>query len=177
MPYSQSTTPSKLHTSPTQQLHWLWISKWTKTQNCLHVLQCSHIFCPLTFLKSSTVIYNPSCCPHSLSDACMLNSNFNPWLTRFVTLWSPHLEQSPPRHQELCYSLFLQHQTRDISLRIFKLSNTVLHHHLSVQYVCACMCVCMHVCVSVCVCVCVCILPSHVLNLVDIHVQYVIAVC
>ena len=118
---------------------------------CYNAVTCS---APLP----STVLYNPSCSSHSLSDARMLNSNFNPWLSRFVTLWSPHLEQSPPKHQELCYSLFLQHQTQDISLRIFKLSNTVLHHHLSVQYVCACMCVyvCVHACVCVSVCVCVC---------------------
>ena len=147
------------------------------------MLQCSHMFCPLTFLKSSTVLYNPSCSPHSLSNACMLNSNFNPWLSRFVTLWSPHLEQSPPKHQELCYSLFLQHQTQDISLRIFKLSNTPSPPSVCTicvgMHVCvhACVCICVCICVCVCVCVCACILPSHVLNLVDIHVQYVIAVC
>ena len=29
----------------------------------------------------------------------------NPWLLHFLTLWPPHLEQSPPRQQALCYSL------------------------------------------------------------------------
>ena len=52
----------------------------------------------------------------------------NPWLWHFLTLWPPHLEQSPPRHQALSYSLFFQKQTQDISLlRIFQLSNTVFH--------------------------------------------------
>ena len=44
----------------------------------------------------------------------------NPWLLHFLTLWPPHPEQSPPRHQAFCYSLFLQKPTQDVSLlRIF----------------------------------------------------------
>ena len=39
----------------------------------------------------------------------------NPWLLFILSLWPPHLEQSPPRHQALCF-LFLQKQTQDISL-------------------------------------------------------------
>ena len=72
----------------------------------------------------------------------------------FLTLWPPHLEQSPPRHQTLCYSLFLEKQTQDISLlTIFQLSNFVLHPYQSVQcvYVCVCVCVCVHVYVHECV--------------------------
>ena len=51
------------------------------------------------------------------------------------------MEQSPPRHQALCYSLFLKEQTQDISLlRIFQLSNIVHHPYQSVQCVCGCVC-------------------------------------
>ena len=60
-------------------------------------------------------------------------------------------EQSPQRHQALCYSLFLQKQTWDISLlRIFHLSNIVIHPFQSVQ--CVCVCACVRACVRVCVC-------------------------
>ena len=66
----------------------------------------------------------------------------NPWLLLFLTLWPPHLEQSPPRHQALCYSLFLQKSAQDISLlRIFQLNHIVLHSHQSVQCVCVCVCI------------------------------------
>ena len=73
----------------------------------------------------------------------------NLWLLHFLILWPPHLEQSPPRRQALCYSLLLQKQTQDISLlRIFQLSIIVHHPYQSVQCVCVCVCLC------VCVCVC-----------------------
>ena len=64
-----------------------------------------------------------------------------------------------PKTSGECYSLFLQKQTKDISLLgIFQLSNTVLHPHQPVQYVCVCVCVCACVCVCVSVCVtCVCV--------------------
>ena len=63
-------------------------------------------------------------------------------LSHFLTLWPSHLEQSPPRHQALCYSLFLQKPTQDISLlRIFQLNHIVLHSHQSVQCVCVCVCI------------------------------------
>ena len=77
----------------------------------------------------------------------------NPWLLHFLTFWPPHLEQSHPRHQAICFSLFLQKPTEDISLlTIFWLSHTVLRSYQSVQ----------------CVCVCVYILHSYAWNLVDI---------
>ena len=67
----------------------------------------------------------------------------NPRLSHFLTLWPPQLEQSSPRLQALCYSLFLQKSAQDISLlRIFQLNHTVLHSHQSVQCVCVCVCVC-----------------------------------
>ena len=67
----------------------------------------------------------------------------NPWLLHFLTLWPPHLEKSPPRRQALCFSLFLQMPTQDISLlRIFQLNQFVLYSYQSVQCVCMCVCVC-----------------------------------
>ena len=102
----------------------------------------------------------------------------NPWLSHFLILQLPHQEQFSPRHQALCYSLFLQSKTQDIPLyQIFHLANTALHPSLySVcvwVWVCVCarvwerereresVCVCVsvhahtRVCMGVCVCVCV----------------------
>ena len=78
----------------------------------------------------------------------------NPWLSHFLTLWPPHPEESPPRHQALYYSLFLQKQTQDISLlTIFQLSNIVHHLYQSVQCVCVCVCVCVCIfCINVLFC-------------------------
>ena len=47
-----------------------------------------------------------------------------------------------PLHHALCYCLFLQKQTQDISLlRIFQLCHIVLHSYQSVQCVCVCVCI------------------------------------
>ena len=79
-----------------------------------------------------------------------------------------------PKTSGECYSLFLQKQTKDISLlRIFQLSNTVLHPHQPIQYVyvCVCACACVHAFVCVChVCVCVrrmsvCVCTLHIVML------------
>ena len=111
------------------------------------------------------------------------------WLSHFLTLWPPHLEQSPPRHQALCYSLFLQKPTQAISLlTALQLSHIVLHSYQSVQCVCVCQCVCacvlwvsVCVCVRACVCVCVCIVTPKSLStlcvsffffLIIIHLYY-----
>ena len=65
---------------------------------------------------------------------------------------NPHLEQSPPRHHTLCYSLFLQKPTQDISLlRIFQWSHIVLHSYQYVQCVCVCVCACVRGCMRACV--------------------------
>ena len=52
-PYSQSTMPSKLHTSPTATplAPNFWMNK---IQNCLHVLQCNHRFCPVLSFWATT---------------------------------------------------------------------------------------------------------------------------
>ena len=79
--------------------------------------------------------------------------------------WPPPLEQSPPRHQALSYSLFLQKPTQDISLlRIFQLNHIVLHSYQSVQCVCVCVCVCVYVHVRVH------LLHNYALTLVDIYI-------
>ena len=89
------------------------------------------------------------------------------WLSHFLTLWPPHLEQSPPRHQALCYSLFFQKPTQDISLlRIFPLNHIVLHSYQSVQ------CVCVHACTRAFMHVCVCIFCIIMLEHLSIYIIY-----
>ena len=99
-----------------------------------------------SYLSELLHLYSPSLSLRSSSDTHAQNPTLqpqNPWLSHFLTLWPPHLEQSPPRHQALCYSLFLQKPSRDISLlRIFQLNHIALHSYQSVQYVCVCVCVC-----------------------------------
>ena len=97
---------------------------WTnKIQNCLHVLQHSHRFRSLLSFWAATPLWSFLLSPlfvrhtHAQNPTIQLQ---NPWLLHFLTLWPPHPEQSPPRHQAFCYSLFLQKPTQDISLlRIF----------------------------------------------------------
>ena len=134
----------------------------------LHVTTQSQVPLPLIFLSYYTFTVRPTL--HQ-THTCSNSQRFNPWLSHFLTLWPPHLEQSTPRHRALCYSFFLQKQTQDISLlRIFQLSNIVHHPYQSVQCVCVCVfvvcvcvwyvCVCV-VCVCVCVWVCVCVHLLH----------------
>ena len=106
-------------------------------QNCLHVLQCNHRFRSLLSFWATTPWQS---FPLSLLFVRHMHAPTptplpqNPWLSHFLTLWPPHLEQSLPRHQALCYSLFLQKQTQDIPLlRIFQLSNIVHHPDQSVH--------------------------------------------
>ena len=66
------------------------------------------------------------------------------------------------------YFLFFQKQTQGISiLRIFQLSNTVLHPYLCMQCVNVSMCVCgsVRACVRACVRVCVCVYILHIVML------------
>ena len=130
-PYSQSSTPSKLHTCPTVTP--LAPSFWTnKIQNYLHVLQRNHRFRPLLSVWATAHLQSfplsPLLVRHTHAQTATLQPQKHPQLSHFLTFRPPHLEQSPPRHQALCKSLFLQ--TQDISLlRISPLSNTV--HHLN----------------------------------------------
>ena len=95
-----------------QQLHWLPVSERIKYKTacmCYNAITGSapsylsellrlqsFPLSPLFITQSHTHAQNPMLQP------------LNPWLSHFLTLWPPHLEQSPPRHQALCYSLFLQ---------------------------------------------------------------------
>ena len=113
-----------------------------KIQNCLHVLQRNHRFRSLLSFWAAaplqSFLLSPLFIRHMHTQTPTLQLQ-NPWLSHFLTFWPPHLEQSPLRHQALCYSLFLQKPTQDISfLRIFQLSHIVLHSYQSVQYVCVC---------------------------------------
>ena len=164
-PHSQSTTPSKLHThlSYSNSTGSQFLTEWnTKLLACATSTTQSQVPLPLVFLSYYTFTVLPA-----LSAFCQTHAQTptlqpqNAQLLHFFTLWPPHLEQSPPRHQALCYSLFLQKQTQDISLlKIFQLSNIV-------QCVCVCIfCIVMletmsTLCVSfffltciVCVCLC-----------------------
>ena len=48
----------------------------------------------------------------------------NLWLLHFLTLWPPHLEQSPPRRQALCYSASSKANARHFS----SLNISAKHH-------------------------------------------------
>ena len=132
---------SKLHTSPTATP--MAPNFWTnKIQNCLHVLQRNHRCRSLLSFWAATPLQSFPLSPLFVRHTQAQNPTLqlqNPWLLHFLTIWPPHLEQSPPRHQALCYSLFLQKPTQGISLlRIFQLSHIVLHSYQSVQCVRAC---------------------------------------
>ena len=147
-------------------------------QNCLHVLQHNHRFGSLLSFWAATPLQSFPLSPlfmrHMHAQTPTLQPQ-NTWLSHFLTLRPPHLEQSPPRHQALCYSLFLQKQTRDISLcRIFQLRHIVLHLYQSVQCVCVCVCTCVRACARACVHACVCILHIVMLELCW-WVHYVLA--
>ena len=100
-------------------------------QNCTPLLQQCHLLSISEQIKHKTacMCYNTitgsapsylSLCSYTftvlpaLSALCQTHtySNSNASTTKpmafaLLTLWSPRLEQSPPRHQALCYSLFL----------------------------------------------------------------------
>ena len=144
---------------------------WTdKIQNCLHVLQRNHRFRSLLSFWAATPLQSFPLSPLFIRHTQAQNPTLqlqNPWLSHFLTLWPPHLEQSPPRPQALCYSLFLEKPTQDISLlKIFQLNHIVLHSYQSVQ----CVCVCVHACVHVCMCI-FCIIMLEYLS-IYIHINF-----
>ena len=168
-----------------QQLHWLPISERIKYKTACMCYNAVTGSAP-SYFSELLHLYSPSRSFRSSSDTRMLkiqrfNRKTHGFRTfalshTFLTLWPPHLEQSPPRHQALCYSLFLQKLTQDISLlRIFQLNYIVLHSHQSVQ--CACVRACVRACararacgcVCVCVCVCVCIFCIIMLEHLSIY--------
>ena len=143
--------PSKLHTSPTATP--LAPNFWTnKIQNCLHVLKCNHKFHSLLSFWATTPLQSSLLSLLFVRHMHLKLQHFNCKTHGFLKLLQPqHLEWFSPRHQVLLYSLFLQRQTQDIPLlRIFQLSNIVLHPYQSVQ----CVCTCAHACVCWFVCTC-----------------------
>ena len=100
-PHSQSSSPSKLHTSPTATP--LAPNFWTnKIRNCLHVLQRNHRFRSLLSFWPATPLQSFPLSPLFVRRTHTQNPTLqpqNPWLSHFLTFWPPHLEQSPPRHR------------------------------------------------------------------------------
>ena len=148
-----------------QQLHWLPISEQIKykTACMLQHNQRFHSllsFCAATPLQS--FLLSLLFVRHTHAQNPMLQPQ-NPWLSHFLTLWPPHLEQSPPRHSATLSSF----KSQLISLlRIFQLNHIVLHSYQSVQ--CVCVCACVRACVRACVCVHVHLLHNYPWTLVDI---------
>ena len=137
-----------------QQLHWLPISEQIKykTACMLQHNQRFHSllsFCAATPLQS--FLLSLLFVRHTHAQNPMLQPQ-NPWLSHFLTLWPPHLEQSPPRHSATLSSF----KSQLISLlRIFQLNHIVLHSYQSVQCVCVCVRACVRACVHACVCMCI----------------------
>ena len=110
--------------TPLQQyLHWLPISERIKYKTvCMCYNAITAGSAPL-YLSELLYLYGPYRCFRSSSGTCACaNSNasnakpvaFTVFaILHFLTLRSPHLEQSLPRHQALCYSLFLQKHPQD----------------------------------------------------------------
>ena len=108
-PYSQSTTPSELHTSPTAtQLT-------NEIQSCLHVLQRNHRFHSL-FLSYYTFTVLPALSALRQTHACSKSnaSTEKPMAFALSHTLAPTSGTISPKTSG--YSLFLQKQTEDISL-------------------------------------------------------------
>ena len=169
--YSQSSTPSKLHTSPTTTplAPNFWMDK---IQNCLHVLQRNHRFHSLLSFWAATPLQSFPLSPLFVRHACSKSniSTANPMAFALSHTLAPTSGTISPKTSG--YSLFLQKSTQDISLlRIFQLNHIVLHSHQSEQ----------------CVCMCVHFLHNYAWTLVDIYIfifwiifsisMYIMCVC
>ena len=96
-PHSQSSSPSKLHTSPPATP--LAPNFWTnKIRTCLHVLQRNHRFRSLLSFWTATPLQSFPLSPLFVRHACS-KSGASTAKPMAFTLWPPHLEQSPLRHQ------------------------------------------------------------------------------
>ena len=130
-----------------QQLHWLPISEQIKYKTACMCYNAITGSAP-SYLSELLHLYSPC----FSSDIRMLKLQwFNDKTHGFRTFshFGPLIWNSLP--QDTKHSLFLQRQTQDISLlRIFQLSNIVLHPYQSVQ----CVCMCAHACVCSFVCMC-----------------------
>ena len=115
-PHHQSRTPLL------QQLHWLPISERIKYKTACMCYNAITGSAPSYLSEHTAPLQSFPLSPLFImqTHACS-NSN----ASHFLTFGLQRLEQSPPKHDALGYSLFLQKQTRDLSLlRIFQLSNT-----------------------------------------------------
>ena len=130
-----------------QQLHWLPISERIKYKTACMCYNAITGSAP-SYLSERLHLYTPC----FSSDIRMLKlQRFNDKTHGFRTFshFGLHIWNNLP--QDTRHSLFLQSQTQDISLlRIFQLSNIVLHPYQSVQ----CVCTCAHACVCWFVCTC-----------------------
>ena len=93
-----------------QQLHWLPVSERIKYKTacmCYNAITGSAPSYLSELLPLQSFPLSPLFVRHRHAQPPKLQPQ-NPWLSHFFTLWPPHLQQSPPRHQALCYSLFLQ---------------------------------------------------------------------
>ena len=127
-PYSQSTSPSKPHTSPTATP--LAPNFWTnKIQNCLHVLQRNYRLRPLvSFWTHFTFTVLPAVPALHPADTRMLQLQRRNRRThgfRTFSPFGPNVWNNLRQNMMHSAALYLQKQTRDLSLlRIFQLCNT-----------------------------------------------------
>ena len=126
-----------------QELHWLPISEQIKYKTACMCYNAITGSAP-SYFSELLHLYSPSRSLCSSSDTRMLKiQRFNHKTHGFRTFshFGPHIWNNLPQ-EPLCYSLFLQNPTQDISLlRIFQLSH-ICPSLLSVCTVCVCVCVC-----------------------------------
>ena len=119
-----------------QELYWLPISERIKYKTACMCYSAIIGSAP-SYFSELLHLYSPSRSLHSSSDTHMLKiQHFNHKTHGFRTFshFGPHIWNNLPQ-EALCYSLFLQKPTQDISLlRIFQF--IVLHSYQSVQCVC-----------------------------------------
>ena len=132
------------------------------------MLQCNHCFPPpLIFLSYYTLTVFPTLSALHQTHAC---SNSNASTTKPIAFALPHTLDptsrtiSPKIPGTLL--LFLP-STANSRLKIFQLSNIVLHPYQSVQ----CVCACMHACVRACMHACVHLAHSYASTLVDVYIK------
>ena len=95
----------------------------------------------------------------------------NPSLSHFLTLWPPHLEQSPPKTSG---TLLLSLPSKVSSWHFSSQNISVKPHCPALPSVCTvCVCVCVCVCVRERVCVCVC----HICVSESVRARACVCVC
>ena len=159
MSHSESTTPSKPHSSPTATP--LAPSFWTnKIQNCLPVLQRNHRFCSLLSFWATTPLQSFPVSLLFVRHTCSNTNAATAIRTAFAffhTLAPTSGTISPKTSGTLLLSLPSKVNSRHFSSQTI----SAKQHHPSLLSVCT-------VCACVCVCVCVHLLHSYAWNLVYI---------